>query len=79
MKIEKGKRGRKRKARRGLSRYHSSLEQISLVLMPRQLCLMQRLTLSAQGVCRAVSAVECCLKRKNHIILRKRTLDTVRY
>ena len=72
MKIEKGKRGRKKKERRGLSQYHSKyLEHIGLGLMPCQLCLTRRLTLSAQGVCRAVSAVEYCLKQRNHIILSK--------
>jgi len=74
MKIEKGKRKKKEREERTVT-VPQYLEHIGLGLMPCQLCLTRRLTLSAQGVCRAVSAVEYCLKQRNHIILSKQIQD----
>ena len=66
MKIAKGKRGK-----RGEDCHCTIVPRIYQPgTEPHQLCLTRRLSV-AQDVCRAVSAVEYCLKRRNLIILGK--------
>ena len=66
MKIEKGKRGK-----RGEDCHCTTVPRTYQPgTKPHQLCLTRRLSV-VQDVCRAVSAVEYCLKRRNPIILGK--------